>query len=103
MDGGDMPYGFQCFDENTGAIILDVTDRLTRILGVINSDALENFTASVIIDTATAKSGDIFVFPLTQGAVMSLAGWEDRSRKIEINGSTITVTSINFPCIYGVY
>lgn len=31
-----MPQGLQCFDAN-GNLILDVTDRLTRILGEVNT------------------------------------------------------------------
>ncbi|MDS7966572.1 hypothetical protein RMB12_05975 [Acinetobacter sp. V117_2] len=68
-----MPQGLQCFDES-GGLIVDVTDRMTKILGTIAIPTkLDKTSGQLVIPDLIL--GNPFYF--TQGNEAKKSGWKD--------------------------
>lgn len=68
-----MPQGLQCFDEQRN-LIVDVTDRMTKILGTIAIPTNVNETSGQLVVPDLAL-GNPFYF--TQGNEAKKSGWID--------------------------
>lgn len=97
-----MPYGFQCFDEESGLLTFEVTDKLTRVIGMINPNGNSDVSGSVTVSSADMAGGSLFIFAFNNTTVSS---WNMSSREesIVIKDNIITYTNINYPVMYGVY
>ena len=100
-------YGFQCFDEKTGALILDISDRLTKVMGIINPEGASDFSGAVTLTAEQLRGGNVFAFPL--GAIVynidaeRLKNTSTFKSTVSIVNDTISCTAINYPVMYGVW
>ena len=99
-EADDVPQGLQVFDAN-GALILDITDRLTRILGEVNTGAV----AGSVTDSGLSSGTLWYIAFRVDGAMWSSA---DADLAISISGTTLswsygTGTAQNMTITYGVY
>lgn len=104
-----MPYGFQCFDPDTGLQIFDVTDRLTKVLGIINPTGAANFSGVTTLTADQLVGGNIFIYPM-RSIVYDIDNERLSSNMIFNSGvavsqsdGTITCNKINYPVMYGVW
>lgn len=97
-----MAQGLQCFDAN-GNLTLDVTDRLTRVLGQFNTNSLDGS-----ITDSNLASGSPWIFESSSSISPAL---DVSPLTVKIEGTTITwayvdtsgVPKLNKRFIYGVY
>lgn len=102
-----MPYGFECYDEATGLLIFEMTDRLTKVLGILNPEGLANFSGSVTLTADELKGGSPFIFPMNTirydidnerfNATFSYSSGVTATAE-----GVITCNKINYPVMYGV-
>lgn len=97
-----MGYGFQCFDATTGALILDVSDRLTRILGIVNEAGNVGITGSITIPDADMAGGTLFYFIYSNTRLRTLSLTTD-TEKVSVSNNVLTYENLSRPLIYGVY
>lgn len=93
-----MAYGLRCWDAN-GNITLDVTTRITRVLGTLNP-SMGTLTGSVTITPAQRGGGNLFVAPVSMVDV-----YNTNQPYISV---TETPTGFNYEivgmsAVYGVY
>lgn len=84
-----MPAGFQAWDEQ-GRLIVDLTTRLGRIVGIINIGPADSGTIN-----APAGFGDFFVIATGAGVTGTGAGY---TPVINVSGTSFTYgPNSNFP------
>lgn len=93
-----MPQGLQAWDSN-GVLTLDVTDRLTRIIGVVNVPSGSIVSGSVTVPSQFYQGNQVFA----QMLVTELIPQAEAYGTLSINGPTITYTNLRSSFIYGVF
>ena len=102
-----MTYGFQCFDPETGLQTFDVTDRLTKVIGIINPNATANFSGTVTLTAEQLRGGVVFALPM--GFVrydIDNERFISTSRfnsGVSVSSDTVNCNKINYPVLYGVW
>jgi len=99
-EADDVPQGLQVFDAS-GNIVLDITDRLTRVLGEVNTGA----AAGSVTDAGLSSGDPWYIAFRVDGAMWSSA---DADLAISISGTTLSWsygsgTAQNMTITYGVY
>ncbi|KOR46418.1 hypothetical protein ADT27_10175 [Xanthomonas oryzae] len=96
-----MPSGLRCRDAQ-GRVVLDVVDRLPRILGSFVADSGQVYNIAL----PPAGSGTYFYSarPI-EPEVRNLYGWSARRHQVSISGSTLTADkgTTKTLIIYGVF
>lgn len=98
-----MPYGLQCFDAETGLMTLDVTDRLTRIVGRVEIGSTPFQSGRVVVSESDMQGGQLFIYSVNSSAFSIYDDDNDVSQGIEIQGNIIDYKNISFSFVYGVY
>ena len=103
-----MPYGFECYDETTGLLIFEMSDRLTKVLGILNPQGLADFSGSVTLTAAQLTGGLPFIFPMNTilydiDNERYTATFSYSSGVTITPEGVITCDKINYPVMYGVY
>ncbi|WBK39719.1 hypothetical protein [Xanthomonas phage L522] len=96
-----MPSGLRCRDAQ-GRVVLDVIDRLPRILGSFVAESGQVYSVAL----PPAGSGTYFYSsrPIDPEK-RNLYGWENKRHSVSISGNTLTATdgSTRTLIIYGVF
>ena len=96
-------YGIEAWDDQ-GKKILSITDRLTRVLGVVPYDNSMNGSTGTITIT---QPGTIFAYACLTKNMIDLTdtqqGVQFRILRIDQVARTIKYEKINAPIVYGVY
>lgn len=107
MGGGNMNYGFQCFDPDTGLQIFEATDRLTKVIGIINPNSTPNFSGTVVLTDDQLRGGNIFAIPMRYIAYdIDNERFLSTSRfnsGVSIASNGVNCNKIDYPVLYGVW
>lgn len=93
-----MPQGIQAWDAN-GVMTLDVTDRLTRIIGVVTVPSGTLSSGSVTVPSNFYQGNQVFAQMLVTELIPQAAAYGS----LTISGPTITYTNLRNGFIYGVF
>lgn len=90
-------FGLRVWDEISTQITLDITDRLTRVIGTLDGSKDNPLTGEMHVDT----SGNLSVFASLVGANFDFTFNSNTSVKVE--GNRIIYKNVRSRLIYGVY
>lgn len=96
----NVPQGLQVFDRG-GNIVLDITDRLSRVLGSVNTGAVAGSTSNAALSSGTP-------WHMNTNADGTIMGTSDAQCVVSFSGTTMSWsygagTAKNVDILYGVY
>lgn len=96
-----MPQGLQVRDAS-GILTLNITDRLTRILGRVEGNTTTPTSGTITIPSDFLAGGDVFFLLSTPTGTWRQVG-QDKHNDVSVNGGTITYKNLVSSFYYGVY